>query len=109
MVKQPSILKSKGQLILKCLSGMYLQFSQKMNEKIWLYHYGTSSRIIFICFLGELKTPKDISKSTEPLEEFSRYFPDVHPVIDTYLLNFCLMWGEKRGKKLLLWISNPGQ
>ena len=37
----------------------YLQFSQKMNKKIWLYYYGTSSRIVLRSFfLGELKTPK---------------------------------------------------
>ena len=29
-----------------------------MNEKIQLYYYGTSSRIVFVRFLGELKTPK---------------------------------------------------
>ena len=29
-----------------------------MNEKIQLYYYGTSSWIVFIRFLGELKTPK---------------------------------------------------
>ena len=36
----------------------YLQFSQKLNEKIQLYSYGTPSRIVFVRFLGELKTPK---------------------------------------------------
>ena len=35
-----------------------LQFSQKTNEKIRLYYYGTSSWIVFVRFLGELKTPK---------------------------------------------------
>ena len=40
------------------MSFWYLQFSQKTNEKIRLYYYGTSSRIVFVRFLGELKTPK---------------------------------------------------
>ena len=40
------------------MSFLYLQFSQKTNEKIWLYYYGTSSRIVFVNFLGELKPPK---------------------------------------------------
>ena len=38
------------------MSFWYLQFSQKMNEKNQLY--GTSSRIVFVRFLKELKTPK---------------------------------------------------
>ena len=29
-----------------------------MNKKVWLYYYGTSSQIVFVRFLGELKTPK---------------------------------------------------
>ena len=29
-----------------------------MNEKIRIYYYGTSSQIVFVRFLGELKTPK---------------------------------------------------
>ena len=36
------------------LSFWYLQFSQKN----WLYYYGTSSWIVFIRFLGEVKTTK---------------------------------------------------
>ena len=40
------------------MSFWYLQFSQKTNEKIRLNYYGTSSRIVFVCFLGELKIPK---------------------------------------------------
>ena len=47
----------KGQLISKCLFGIF-NSPKKTNEKIPLYYYGTSSRIIFVCFLGELKTPK---------------------------------------------------
>ena len=40
------------------MSFWYLQFSQKINKKFWIYYYGTSSRIVFVLFLGELKTPK---------------------------------------------------
>ena len=47
----------KGQLILKCFF-WYFQFSQKMNEKIGQYYYGTSSRIVCVRFLRKLKTPK---------------------------------------------------
>ena len=48
---------AEGQLISKCLF-RYCQFSQKMNEKIQLYYYGSSSRIAFIRLSRELKTPK---------------------------------------------------
>ena len=34
-----------------------LQFSQKTNKKIRLYYYSTSSRVVFVRFLGELKAP----------------------------------------------------
>ena len=45
-------------LISKCLF-WYLKFqSQKTNEKVQIYYYGTSSRIVYVHFLGELKTPK---------------------------------------------------
>ena len=47
----------KGQLISKCLF-WYLQFFQKTNKKIRRYYDGTSSRIIFVRFLEELKTKK---------------------------------------------------
>jgi hypothetical protein len=40
------------------MSLWYLQFSRKTNKKIRLYYYGTSSPILFVRFLGELKTPK---------------------------------------------------
>ena len=48
---------SQGRLISK-MSVLYLQFSQNISKVIQLYYYGTSSRIVFVCFLGELKTPK---------------------------------------------------
>ena len=47
---------NKGQLI--SMSFWYLIFSQKTNKKIQFYYYGTTSRIVFVRFLGELKTPK---------------------------------------------------
>ena len=40
------------------MSFWYLHFSQKTNKKVQLYYYNTSSLIVFIRFLGELKTPK---------------------------------------------------
>ena len=40
------------------MSFLDLQFSQKNEQKIRRYYYGTSSRIVFVCFLWELKTPK---------------------------------------------------
>ena len=47
---------------------LYLPFSQKMNEKIRLYYYGTSSQIVSIRFLGELKTPKGHIEINLPLK-----------------------------------------
>ena len=50
--------KSKGQLISKCLFGIF-NSPQKWTKKFnFTYYYGTSSRIVFVSFLGELKTPK---------------------------------------------------
>ena len=46
----------KGQLILKCLFGIF-NFPPKEQKKR-LYYYGTSSRIISVFWWGELKTPK---------------------------------------------------
>ena len=40
------------------MSFWYLQFSQNTNEKNWLYYYGTSSRIVLVRLLAELKTSK---------------------------------------------------
>ena len=56
----------KGQLILKCFF-WYFQFSQKMNQKIGHYYYGTSSRIVCVRFLRKLKTPKRHFEITWPL------------------------------------------
>ena len=49
------------------MSFWYLQFSQKTNKKIWPYCYGTSSQIVFVCFLGELKKPKGHFEINWPL------------------------------------------
>ena len=49
------------------MSFWYLQLSQKTNEKIRLYYYGTSSRIVLVRFLGELKTPKRHFEMNWPL------------------------------------------
>ena len=49
------------------MSFWYLQFSKKTNEKIQIYYYGTSSWIVFVCFLGELKTPKRHFQINRPL------------------------------------------
>jgi hypothetical protein len=55
------------------MSFWYLQFSQKTNEKIQLYYYGTSSRIVFDRFLGELKTPKIHFEINSPLADKIKY------------------------------------
>ena len=40
----------------------YPQFFQKMNEKIQLYYYDTSGRLVFVRFLGEIEDTKKINK-----------------------------------------------
>ena len=45
----------------------YLQFFQKTNEKIQPNYYGTSSRIVFVRFLEELKTPRSPFEINLPL------------------------------------------
>ena len=50
------LLRTKGQLFSKCLIGVFI--SSKKRTKIQPNYYGTSSRIVFVRFLGELKTPK---------------------------------------------------
>ena len=57
------------------MSFLYLQFSQKMKEKIRSNYYGTSSRIVFFRFLEELKKSKRHFEINWPLgraENFSR-------------------------------------
>ena len=55
------------------MSALYLQFSQNINETIQLYYYATSSRIVFVCFLGELKTPKRHFEINCPLGEVASW------------------------------------
>ena len=56
----------KGQLISKFIFGIF-NFLKKTNEKIRIYYYGTSSRIVFVSFLGESKTPKRLFEINWPL------------------------------------------
>ena len=47
----------KGQLILNCPFGVFNYF-KKLMKKFNILYYDTSSRIVFVPFLEELKTPK---------------------------------------------------
>ena len=51
-------IQHKGQLISNCLFGMYLQFSQKTNKRKINFTTMVPQVIVFVRFLGELKTPK---------------------------------------------------
>ena len=76
----------KGYLISKCLFGIfkgYFEFSQNTIKEF--DYYGTSSPIVFIHFLGELKTQKwhfeinwplvvDRSKKDEDLDSANIFF-----------------------------------
>ena len=53
--KCKAFLSTKGQLISKCLFVSSILPNNDKN-KLTLLLYGTSSQIIFACFLGELKT-----------------------------------------------------
>ena len=50
------LLAAKGQTKLKQFSSR--RFFQKTNKRILHYYYETSSRLVFVPFLEELKTPK---------------------------------------------------
>ena len=63
--------KTKGQLISKCLLGIFI--SPKKRKKNQLYYYGTSSRIVFVVFWGELKTLKRHFETNRPLEATRTY------------------------------------
>ena len=75
------------------MSIWYFQFFQKTNKKIWLYHYGTSSRIVFIRFSEELKIPKRHFEINWPLYvnyinllcEFS-FIQQIKKIIETFFL-----------------------
>ena len=52
-----SQMSAKGQLILKWFFGV-IDFLQKTNERIRLYYYDTSGRLVFVRFLEESDDPK---------------------------------------------------
>ena len=54
---------SKCQISLVKISSFFVAF---LNRKHELY-YGASSRIVFVCILGELKTPKRHFEINSPL------------------------------------------
>ena len=62
----------KGQLISECLF-WYLQISQKTNKTIQLCHYDISSWIVFVHFLGQLKTPKRHIEINRPLASGAKF------------------------------------
>ena len=47
---------------------LYSQFSQNLNKKIQLNHYNTLGRLVFVHFLGELKTSKRHFEINWPLK-----------------------------------------
>ena len=55
----------KGQVITKYLFGTFN--SPQKRTKNLIYYYGTSSRIVFVRFLGEVKTPKINFETNWPL------------------------------------------
>ena len=75
----------------------YLQFSQKTNEKNWHYYYGTSSRIVFVRFLGKLKTPKRHFEINWPLLNASNEFPDNKQINFTELADPWEKWEGNYG------------
>ena len=48
---------AKGQLISKCLFGVF-NFSQKTNDEIQLYCYDTTGRLVFVRILREIEDTK---------------------------------------------------
>ena len=50
-------LVSKGKFISKWFFGV-IDFLQKTNERIRLYYYDTSGRLVFVRFLEEIDDPK---------------------------------------------------
>ena len=58
-----------------------------MNKKNQLFYYGTSSRIIFVRFLGELKSPKRHFEINWPLVLHSIYY-----LIFLFLWNIEIFW-----------------
>ena len=56
----------KGQLISKWFFGV-IDFLQKTNERIRLYYYDTSGRLVFVRFLEEIDDPKNHFEINWPL------------------------------------------
>ena len=56
--KKIFVIDVKGQLISKCLLGNFNSPKKRMKKFDFTTMAGTSSQIIVVCFLGELKTQK---------------------------------------------------
>ena len=80
----------KGQLITKCLLGIF-NSPKKTNEKIQLY-YGTSSRIVFVRFLGELKTPKRHFEINWPLVVSKTLFSWIPIILENLCCSVKMQW-----------------
>ena len=52
------LVTTKGQLILKCLFGIFNSPKKRKKKFDFLWYLSTTGPIVFVCFLGELKTPK---------------------------------------------------
>ena len=63
----------KGQLISKCLFGIFNSRKKRTKKSALLHMYGTSNRIVFVCFLGELKTPKRHFKINWPCKKVWKF------------------------------------
>ena len=59
---------TEGQLISKCFLGIFNP-PKKLTKKLdFTTYYGTSSRIVFVHFLGEVETPKRHLEINWPLD-----------------------------------------
>ena len=92
-----------GQLITKCLFGI-LNSSRKWKRKLPNY-YGTSSWVVFVHFLEELKTPKIYFEINWPLlHNWVKYFFSIHWNLLCFRISWHtfskLLWSECWGKWL---------
>ena len=70
------LIHTKGQLISKCLFGIF-NCPKKWTKKFdFTTNYGTSSRIVFVRFLGELMTTKRHFEINWPLRESEAQLSD---------------------------------
>ena len=78
-----------------------------MNEKIDLTtYYGTSSRNVFVCFLGELKTPKRHFEINWPLESlFCEWWKDKGNQIEVFKRPMC-EWVKSFLKKPSVFVNS---